>query len=164
MENFVVTLIVATIAALPGVLAFLNQRRKDTLTSAEANQQAAIALVKPLNERITELERKEKELRGCIGILEKQVDRRDKRIEVLEQQAKLDQGRIVDLEEAVAQRETTIHELEGQLSESNTALQNLAKALEARVQRIRNLEAEIKSLRDKVSKLEKVKTGELKSG
>lgn len=164
MENFIVTLIVAAIAATPGILAFLNQRRKDTFTLAEANQQAAIALVQPLNERIESLERKEKELRGCITSLEKVVGEKEKRIKALEGEAEADRGRIGELEGTVAQRETTIHELEGQLSESNNALQNLAKMLDDRIQRIRNLETEIKTLRDKVARLEKKDTGPLVAG
>lgn len=55
METSIATIIVASVAAIPGVLAYLAQRRKDQADAAEILTGAATALVIPLRAEIAEL-------------------------------------------------------------------------------------------------------------
>lgn len=52
----IVIVVAATIAAIPGINASWNQRKKNSAEAAEKIQQSAVNLIEPLNKRIQELE------------------------------------------------------------------------------------------------------------
>jgi len=93
-----ITLIIAGIAALPGILSIIWQIRKDNvlkqsiLADAELKQSeraentvdTALSLVTPLKERILELEKELKKLSGELRNIEGLLKEKDKRISDLE--------------------------------------------------------------------------------
>ena len=48
MENLIATIVVAIIAALPGIYAVIAQRRKDAASAADTLTDAALQLIEPL--------------------------------------------------------------------------------------------------------------------
>jgi hypothetical protein len=66
-EATIAAFAVAIIAALPGILSFLNQRRKDQADITDVNQKTAITMIQQLTAD-------NKELRTCIDELEAEND------------------------------------------------------------------------------------------
>jgi len=102
-------ILIAVVAAIPGTLAFLAQRKKDDNEMAKAVQEAAIALVKPLQSEVERLGKK-----------------------VLDMEALLLQkdARIAELQTAVTDRDHRIDEMEDKISKQQkeiTALQRSRK-------------------------------------
>ena len=57
MTDFIIAIVVALVAALPGILAFFNQRRKNDDDAEDRFQRRVLAYTNRLEERVDKLER-----------------------------------------------------------------------------------------------------------
>lgn len=99
-------ILIALVAAIPGILAFLSQRHKDDNEMAQAVQEAAISLVKPLREEVERLTNKVRDMEILLG----QKD-----------------ARIAELEIAVTERDRLVDELRTEVAKQRKEIDVLNK-------------------------------------
>jgi cell division protein FtsB len=81
--EIMIPVIVAIVAAIPGILAFFGQRRKDKTDAAEKITAAALDLVEPYQKRVAEMENQISKLRTGLAAVEAENSKLKTNIELL---------------------------------------------------------------------------------
>ena len=105
----IVPIIIAIIAAIPGVFALVSESRKTRIDAVRVAQDAAIEIINPLREEI-------KALRARVSELESLVKAKDERIS--------------ELERNLAQRNIDISERDSRIDDLETEVTDLRLRLE----------------------------------
>lgn len=130
--SVVIPIIVALIAAAPGIYLFIAQLKKDEVDATKIAQEAAISIIKPLRDEIDRL-------RSHIAELEKNLENKENRIIELEAMC----SRVSIMEKTISDKEARILELERLVSDREC--------------KIAELHAEVEILRGRLEVVEKRK-------
>lgn len=103
-------ILIALVAAIPGTLAFLAQRKRDDNEMSKAVQEAALSLVKPLRE---------------------EVDRLRKQVSDMEALLAQKEARIAELQTAVTDRDHRIDEMEEKITKQQKEIAALQRGRKA---------------------------------
>lgn len=106
----IIPIIIAVIAAIPGVFALISESRKTKIDAQKVAQEAAVEIINPLREEM-------KTLRIRIGELETLVKAKDERI--------------TELERCLVQRNHDISERDMRIDDLETEVADLRLRLEA---------------------------------
>ena len=143
----IVPIVIAVVAAVPGVLALISEGSKIKVDAQKVAQEAAIDIINPLREEM-------KALRIRVGELETLLKAKDARIDELEKtianMMRITQEKILDataplLEEALRLRNDRVNELKNLATEKNRQISALERDIDRRNTRIKVLESNAKT-------------------
>jgi chromosome segregation ATPase len=149
-------IIIAIVAALPGLLAFIAQLRKEKVDIVKVSQEAAIGMIKPLQEEVSRL-------RILVNQLEAELIEKDKKIDELNvivnnlvssTQEKI-QKATDPLMAEITRLRTEVKQLNTMIRTKDNKIAELVNLITDRNERISELEKECLSLKERMGIVEK---------
>lgn len=132
----IVTIIIALIAATPGLLAFIGTLKKDTNDATSAAQKILLDAIGPLQDEIARLNTEVDKCHRQIELNESALDEKELRIVELEEQS----NKVKQLEQHIYEKDEHIADLERIVEEKNCQIVKLQKEVNELKSRLTKVE------------------------